>query len=126
MLYYDYVLTLPREIEFLWPPHNKQGWFTLACFLNRYIPVIGLSPITASYFFPVTSTVRPSSLISKSPASENLDQITVVSYRGACPDDIKLILHTSCEGLHTYHEWFVMVVQTHAGSMSHKHSNPFP
>jgi hypothetical protein len=62
MLYYDYLLTLPREIQFLWPPHNKQGWFTLACFLNRYLPVIGLMPITASYFVSVNPEVRPSSL----------------------------------------------------------------
>ena len=62
MLYYDYMLTLPREIEFLWPPHNKQGWFTLACFLNRYLPVIGLLPIAVSYFVAVNPEVRPSSL----------------------------------------------------------------
>ena len=62
MLYYDYLLTLPREIQLLWPPHNKQGWFTLACFLNRYLPVIGLMPIAASYFVSVNPEVRPSSL----------------------------------------------------------------
>jgi len=53
MLYYDYALTLPREIQFLWPPHCKQGWFTLACFLNRYIPIIGIFPIAISYIIPV-------------------------------------------------------------------------
>jgi Family of unknown function (DUF6533) len=58
MLYYDYLLTLHREIQFLWPPHNKQGWFTLACFLNRYLPLIGLMPITVSYFIPINPTVR--------------------------------------------------------------------
>jgi len=63
MLYYDYLLTLPREIQFLWPPHNKQGWFTLACLLNRYVPTIGLVPIVVSYFIPVNPKVRPSSLI---------------------------------------------------------------
>ena len=63
MMYYDYLLTLPREIQFLWPPHNKQGWFTFACFLNRYLPVIGLMPLAASYFIQVTPAVRPSSLI---------------------------------------------------------------
>jgi hypothetical protein len=61
MLYYDYLLTLPREIQFLWPPHNKQGWFTLACFLNRYIPIIGLIPVAVSYFIPVNPAVRASS-----------------------------------------------------------------
>jgi Family of unknown function (DUF6533) len=39
--YYDYVLTLSREIQFLWPPHNKQGCFTIACLLNRYLPLFG-------------------------------------------------------------------------------------
>ena len=62
LLYYDYVLTLPREIQFLWPPHNEQGWFTLAFFINRYIPIIGVLPIAVSYFVPVNTTVRPSSL----------------------------------------------------------------
>ncbi|KAI0246886.1 hypothetical protein BJV78DRAFT_95391 [Lactifluus subvellereus] len=49
ILYYDYVLTLPREIQFLWPPHNKLGWFTLACLLNRYLPVFGYLPVVLSY-----------------------------------------------------------------------------
>jgi Family of unknown function (DUF6533) len=62
MLYYDYLLTLPQEIQFLWPPHNKQGWFTLACLLNRYVPMIGVIPVAISYFFPVNPSVRPSSL----------------------------------------------------------------
>ena len=64
MLYYEYMLTLPREIQFLWPPHNKQGWFTLAFFLNRYIPMIGVLPIAVSYFITVNTEVRPSSLTS--------------------------------------------------------------
>ena len=62
LLYYDYVLTLPREIQFLWPPHNEQGWFTLACLINRYIPVIGKTPIAVSYFIPLNTAVRLSSL----------------------------------------------------------------
>jgi hypothetical protein len=62
LLYYDYMLTLPREIQFLWPPHNKQGWFTLAFFINRYVPLIGFLPIAVSLFIPVNPAVRPSSL----------------------------------------------------------------
>ena len=62
ILYYDYVLTLPREIQFLWPPHNKLGWFTLACLANRYIPLIGILPIVVLFFIPVNLAVRPSSL----------------------------------------------------------------
>ncbi|KAI0246875.1 hypothetical protein BJV78DRAFT_93988 [Lactifluus subvellereus] len=55
--YYDYALTLPREIQFLWPPHNKLGWFTLACLLNRYLPVFGQVPIVISYFVPGSLSV---------------------------------------------------------------------
>ncbi|KAH9954560.1 hypothetical protein BGW80DRAFT_1258676 [Lactifluus volemus] len=51
MLYYDYSLTLSREIQFLWPPHNKKGWFTLACLLNRYLPLLGHLPMVITYFF---------------------------------------------------------------------------
>jgi Family of unknown function (DUF6533) len=66
ILYYDYVLTLPPEIKFLWPPHNKQGWFTLACLLNRYIPVLGHVPFAMSYFVPGSFPVRSSSCIEAS------------------------------------------------------------
>ena len=62
LLYYDYLLTLPREIQLLWPPHNKQGWFTLSCLINRYVPMIGVFPIAMSVFIPVNLTVRPSFL----------------------------------------------------------------
>jgi hypothetical protein len=61
LAYYDYALTLPREIQFLWPPHNEQGWFTLACLLNRYVMVFGHIPTVLSYFVPVRYTVRLSS-----------------------------------------------------------------
>jgi len=62
ILYYDYILTLHREIRFLWPPHNKQGWFTMACLLNRYIPVLGYLPLVVSYFitldFPLCTNLH--------------------------------------------------------------------
>jgi hypothetical protein len=61
MLYYDYFLTLHREIQFLWPPHNKQRPFTLACIINRYVPMIGVLPVVMSYFIRVNPAVRPSS-----------------------------------------------------------------
>jgi hypothetical protein len=124
MLYYDYVLTLPREIQFLWPPHNKQGWFTAACFLNRYLPLIGLMPVNASYFIKMNPKVRP---FSSQPRLEGPDRTTVVSYGSLrVPTAANSSRPPSCEGLHTYHEWFVMVVQTHAGSASQKYSAHFP
>jgi len=79
ILYYDYILTLDREIQFLWPPHNKQGWFTMACLLNRYVPVLGYLPVVVSLF-------------------------------------IQLDL-PSCIGVHAYNEWFMMIVQIHAGTL---------
>jgi len=79
ILYYDYFLTLPQEISFLWPPHNKLGWFTFGSLLNRYIPVLGTIPVVVSYIFPV---------------------------------DLEL-----CDALHIYHEWFVLVVQSHAAAL---------
>ncbi|KAH9953073.1 hypothetical protein BC827DRAFT_1250682 [Russula dissimulans] len=50
ILYYDYMLTLDRKIRFLWPPHNKQEWFTAAFLLNRYISIFGYLPFVVSYF----------------------------------------------------------------------------
>jgi hypothetical protein len=49
ILYYDFLLTLPWEIQFLWSP-GKQGWFTVACLLNRYLPLFGHIPLAVSYF----------------------------------------------------------------------------
>ncbi|KAH9953184.1 hypothetical protein BC827DRAFT_167231 [Russula dissimulans] len=55
ILYYDYILTLPREIEFLWLSHNKRGWFTTACLLNRYVPVLGYLPTVVEHFITLNS-----------------------------------------------------------------------
>ncbi|KAH9962528.1 hypothetical protein BJV74DRAFT_871245, partial [Russula compacta] len=60
LLYYEYLLTLSREIQFLWPPHNKLGWFTFACLLNRYLPLFGHLPIFLPYLITASSDVRPS------------------------------------------------------------------
>jgi len=53
ILYYDYMITLSREIQFLWPPHNKQGWVTAAYLVNRYISVLGYLPLVVSFFIPL-------------------------------------------------------------------------
>ncbi|KAH9953077.1 hypothetical protein BC827DRAFT_193660 [Russula dissimulans] len=58
LLYYDYMLNLDREIQFLWPPHNKQGWVTAAYFLNRYLSVLGYLPLVVSFFIPFDVPVR--------------------------------------------------------------------
>ncbi|KAH9960210.1 hypothetical protein BC827DRAFT_1376884 [Russula dissimulans] len=53
ILYYDYMITLSREIQFLWPPHNKQGWITAVYLVNRYISVLGYLPLVVSFFIPL-------------------------------------------------------------------------
>jgi len=52
ILFYDYALTLDREIQFLWPPHNRQSWFTFGCLLNRYLPLLGHIPFFVTFFVP--------------------------------------------------------------------------
>ncbi|KAI0260293.1 hypothetical protein BC834DRAFT_973552 [Gloeopeniophorella convolvens] len=50
ILYYDYLLTISREIRFVWPPVNKLGWVTSVYFLNRYLSILGHAPLLSSYF----------------------------------------------------------------------------
>jgi hypothetical protein len=63
VLFYDYFLTLPREVRYLWPPRNKLGWFTSACLLNRYLPLFGSMPVVVTYFISVDFKVRPIVLV---------------------------------------------------------------
>ncbi|KAI0264626.1 hypothetical protein BC834DRAFT_970579 [Gloeopeniophorella convolvens] len=49
VLYYDYLLTLAREIEFFWPPKNRLGWASSLLLINRYVSIIGHIPILKSY-----------------------------------------------------------------------------
>ena len=67
MLYYEYLLTLSREIQFLWPPHNKLGWFTFVCLLNRYLPLFGQIPVFLPYLIAASSNVRRLSWFEVSP-----------------------------------------------------------
>lgn len=45
ILYYDYALTLSREVEFFWPYENRVGWVSFFYFLNRYVAIFGYIPI---------------------------------------------------------------------------------
>lgn len=53
ILYYDYLVTLPIEIQYIWPkPSSKSSiWF----FVNRYIPIFGNIPILLSSFASATA-----------------------------------------------------------------------
>jgi hypothetical protein len=45
ILYYDYILTFSREVEFFWPHENRVGWVSSIYFLNRYVAIFGYIPI---------------------------------------------------------------------------------
>ncbi|EIW56666.1 uncharacterized protein TRAVEDRAFT_49484 [Trametes versicolor FP-101664 SS1] len=42
LLYYDFILTIPREVERYWT--GRLTWPSLLFFLNRYIPILGQIP----------------------------------------------------------------------------------
>ena len=51
MLYYDYILTLPREIDHFWKgarPSIASALFVL----NRYLGLLGPIPVLFEYFVP--------------------------------------------------------------------------
>ncbi|KAI9437696.1 hypothetical protein H4582DRAFT_2077286 [Lactarius indigo] len=45
ILYYDYALTLSREVEYFWPNPYRTGWVSFIFFLNRYAAIFGYIPI---------------------------------------------------------------------------------
>ncbi|KAI9443985.1 hypothetical protein H4582DRAFT_2125947 [Lactarius indigo] len=45
ILYYDYALTLSREVEYFWPNPYRTGWVSSVFFLNRYFAILGHIPI---------------------------------------------------------------------------------
>jgi hypothetical protein len=73
----------------LWSPGN-QGWLTLACLINRYLPLFGHIPLAVSYLrsqrdIPVR--LRFLTCIT----ATNHSTTSVVSYRDAWLDEQKLI-----------------------------------
>ncbi|KAI0259173.1 hypothetical protein BC834DRAFT_974497 [Gloeopeniophorella convolvens] len=50
ILYYDYLLTLPREIEYLWPPRHRVTFASSLYFLNRYMAIFGHMPVAYEIF----------------------------------------------------------------------------
>ena len=118
VLYYDYLLTLPLEVQFLWSPGN-QGWLTLACLTNRYLPLFGHIPLAVSYFRSQrVIPVRPRSLIRVATTNLFASAHSVVSYCDTWLDEQRLIKPPhSCQGLHLYHEVFGIFMQSLAGRM---------
>ncbi|KAH9059741.1 hypothetical protein EDB87DRAFT_735933 [Lactarius vividus] len=54
ILYYDYALTLSREVEYFWPNPYRTGWVSSIFFLNRYFAIFGHIPIVIN-LIPDTS-----------------------------------------------------------------------
>ncbi|KAI0260291.1 hypothetical protein BC834DRAFT_552939 [Gloeopeniophorella convolvens] len=94
ILYYDYLLTISREICFVWPPVNKLGWVTTIYFLNRYLSMLGHAPVVFSYFI-----------------KGNLElYVAYMSLRSR-----QWLISPSCQFLHTYHEILEFVLQVLGG-----------
>jgi len=49
LLYYDYFLTLPKEIERFWHP-GPYSWASIVFFANRYIALVGHVPFVYSVY----------------------------------------------------------------------------
>lgn len=50
ILYYDYILNLPAEIESFW---NRKGftWASFLFFVNRYLVLFGNVPVMVQFFW---------------------------------------------------------------------------
>lgn len=54
ILYYDYTLTLPIEIDWFWK-RFKINWISLLYTSNRFLSLLGHIPIIIIYFSPMIS-----------------------------------------------------------------------
>lgn len=48
LLYYDFILTIPQEVERYWT--GRLTWPSFLFFLNRYTAVLGHIPVIAEFF----------------------------------------------------------------------------
>jgi hypothetical protein len=59
LLYYDYLLTLPDEVDRLWHT-GPQSWASIVFFLNRYLALVGHIPFVWNvYADPCKTGVGP-------------------------------------------------------------------
>ncbi|EJF59252.1 hypothetical protein DICSQDRAFT_65360, partial [Dichomitus squalens LYAD-421 SS1] len=59
LLYYEYVLTLPLEVERYW--HSAWSCASVLFFLNRYLTIFGHIPVVVEFFgvFPQPVCLHP-------------------------------------------------------------------
>lgn len=58
LLYYDYFLTLPWEIDRFWHP-GPHSWASIVFFANRYMALLGHVPFLYSVYAPCKTVVGP-------------------------------------------------------------------
>ena len=58
ILYYDYFLTLPQEIERYWKA--RMSWGAFLFYANRYLAILAHIPIIYEYFGDTSETVSRS------------------------------------------------------------------
>ncbi|KIK57205.1 hypothetical protein GYMLUDRAFT_173063, partial [Collybiopsis luxurians FD-317 M1] len=49
---YDYLLTFDLEVERFWKSQSTLGLASILFYINRYLPLFGLIPITLFFFWP--------------------------------------------------------------------------
>ncbi len=57
MLYYDYMLTLPMEVERYWTGSGGRSWASFFFFLNRHMSVLCHIPVVYEFFGTMPESV---------------------------------------------------------------------
>ncbi|KAH6913312.1 hypothetical protein BKA70DRAFT_1397349 [Coprinopsis sp. MPI-PUGE-AT-0042] len=58
LLYYDYFLTLPREVAWVWQAPRKCSWMTIIFYINRYLLLVGQPIVLFRSFWPSSDLDR--------------------------------------------------------------------
>ncbi|KAJ7484803.1 hypothetical protein B0H11DRAFT_2018792 [Mycena galericulata] len=96
ILFYDYFLTLHWETSRYWG--TKITWPSGLFFANRYGTLLGNIPIVFQSFWTTPGTT---------------DKLRVRTY----PQPYRIFLYILCRFLNTYHQFFIVVMQTIGGVM---------
>ncbi|PPQ91013.1 hypothetical protein CVT25_013938, partial [Psilocybe cyanescens] len=88
ILYYDYLLTLPREIDRFWAS-RRITWASSLFYLNRYLSLLGHGPVIFQYFW-------------RSSDPDRLD----VSFQ---------CISSKCVKMSTFHEYLAVIIQVIVG-----------
>ncbi|TFY56128.1 hypothetical protein EVG20_g9050 [Dentipellis fragilis] len=105
ILYYDFVLTLPQEIELYWPSQHPLGWASSIFLANRYLTVLGHFPVLAELFL----TYRQAGVrVFLDVSCRRLTVGAFLSRRVASAD---LDPVCSCIAIQGYHNYYIVLLQ---------------